>query len=177
MICERMSGFLPDLIWLIDMLKADLKQLDRTDGVPKADVQLYEWALTLIGREFPSTLWYVMEAFQDVLSARMVAKKTSDLRRRPWELTQGMLMDLWAVSRTLQNEEERQKITRLRELVRKWPEQYISRAAQISSSMQSVQAAQGVQAYGGTPVAEDAEVQCQFQNDTSEPYQGMKRRC
>ena len=41
-----MIGFIPDPIWLIDMLKVHLKQIDRMDGAPKADVELYEWALS-----------------------------------------------------------------------------------------------------------------------------------
>ena len=171
-----MNGFIPDPIWLIDMLKVDLKQLDRTDGVPEADVQLYEWALTLIGSKFPKTAQYALEAFQDVLSARMEEEKMLYLRHRPRELTQGMLMNLAAVSQTLQNEEERQKITRLTELVRQWPEQYVSRAAQVSSPAQSVQAVQGAPEYAGTPVAEDAEAQRQLQKAASEPCQEIKRR-
>lgn len=122
-ILDPMVDFIPDPIWLIDMLRNDLKQLDQMDGTPEEDVHLYEWALTLIGRKFPDAAWYALEAFQNVLSARMEEGKKSNLRRRPEELTQGMLRNLAAVSQLLQNEEDRQKITRLTELVRKWPGQ------------------------------------------------------
>ncbi len=55
--------FIPDPIWLIDMLRNDLKQLDQMDGAPEEDVQLYEWTLALIGLLFPDAVWYALEAF------------------------------------------------------------------------------------------------------------------
>lgn len=120
---------IPDPIWLIDMLRNDLKQLDQIDGASEEDVQLYEWTLALIGLLFPDAVWYALEAFQEVFLARMKEEKTSGPRHRPEELTQGMVSTLAAVSQRLQNEEDRQRIARLTELVRKWPEQYASKAA------------------------------------------------
>lgn len=169
-----MSGFIPDPIWLIDMLKADLKQLDRKDGVPEADVQLYEWALTLIGRMFPDAARYALEAFQNVLSERMGEEKTSDLRHRPEELTQGMLRTLAAVSQLLQNEEDRQRIARLAELVRKWPEQYTSKAAEPPTvSEQTAQAARKAPEFPES--LDEPEIQRRLQKAASETYREMKQ--
>ena len=75
--------FIPDPIWLIDMLRNDLKQLDQMDGAPEEDVQLYEWTLALIGLLFPDAVWYALEAFQEVFLARMKEEKTSGPRHRP----------------------------------------------------------------------------------------------
>lgn len=161
--------FIPDPIWLIDMLRNDLKQLDQMDGAPEEDVQLYEWTLALIGLLFPDAVWYALEAFQEVFLARMKEEKTSGPRHRPEELTEGMLSTLAAVSQRLQNEEERQQIARLTELVRKWPEQYASKAAAPPSASKQT-------ALEPTEAADEPETQQRLQRAASETYREMKRR-
>ena len=161
--------FIPDPIWLIDMLRNDLKQLDQMDGAPEEDVQLYEWTLALIGLLFPDAVWYALEAFQEVFLARMKEEKTSGPRHRPEELTEGMLSTLAAVSQRLQNEEERQRIARLTELVRKWPEQYASKAAAPPSASKQT-------ALEPTEAADEPETQQRLQRAASETYREMKRR-
>lgn len=167
--------FIPDPIWLIDMLRNDLKQLDQMDGAPEEDVQLYEWTLALIGLLFPDAVWYALEAFQEVFLARMKEEKTSGPRHRPEELTQGMVSTLALVSQRLQNEEDRQRIARLTELVRKWPEQYTPKAAEPSPvSEQNAQAALEAPEHPGA--ADDPETQHRLQKAASETYREMKKR-
>lgn len=174
-ILDPANEFIPDPIWLIDMLRNDLKQLDQMEGAPEEDVQLYEWALALIGRKFPDAAWYALKAFQNVLSARMKKEKTSGPRHRPEELTEGMLSTLAAVSQLLQDEEDRQRITRLTELVRKWPEQYTPKAAEPSPvSEQKAQAAQEVPEC--PEAANEPEIQHRLQKAASETYRRMKKR-
>lgn len=167
--------FIPDPIWLIDMLRNDLKQLDQMDGAPEEDVHLYEWTLALIGLLFPDAVWYALDAFQEVFLARMKEEKTSGPRHRPEELTEGMVSTLAAVSQLLQNEEDRQRIARLTELVRKWPEQYIPKAAEPSPiSEQNMKAAQEVSEY--PDAADEPEIQHRLQKAASETYREMKKR-
>lgn len=174
-ILDPTIDFIPDPIWLIDMLWNDLKQLDQMDRPPEEDVQLYEWTLALIGRKFPDAAWYALEAFQNILSARMKEEKTSGPRRRPEELTEGMLSTLAVVSQLLQNEEDRQRIARLTELVRKWPEQYTPKAAEPSPvSGQNAQAAQ--EAPEHPEATDDPETQHRLQKAASETYREMKKR-
>lgn len=168
-ILKPADEFIPDPIWLIDMLRNDLKQLDQMDRAPEEDVQLYEWTMALIGRKFPDAAWYALEAFQNVFLARMKEEKTSGPRRRPEELTQGMVSTLAAVSQRLQNKEERQQIARLTELVRKWPEQYASKAvAPPPASKQT--------ATERTEEADEPEIQRRLQKAASETYREMKCR-
>lgn len=167
--------FIPDPIWLIDMLRNDLKQLDQMDGAPEEDVHLYEWTLALIGLLFPDAVWYALDAFQEVFLARMKEEKTSGPRHRPEELTEGMVSTLAAVSQLLQNEEDRQRIARLTELVRKWPEQYTPKAAEPSPiSEQNMKAAQEVSEY--PDAADEPEIQHRLQKAASETYREMKKR-
>lgn len=167
--------FIPDPIWLIDMLRNDLKQLDQMDGVPEEDVHLYEWTLALIGLLFPDAVWYALDAFQEVFLARMKEEKTSGPRHRPEELTEGMLSTLAAVSQLLQNEEDRQRIARLTELVRKWPEQYTPKAAEpFPISEQNMKAVQEVSEY--PDAADEPEIQHRLQKAASETYREMKKR-
>lgn len=160
---------IPDPIWLIDMLRNDLKQLDQIDGAPEEDVQLYEWTLALIGLLFPDAVWYALEAFQEVFLARMKEEKASGPRHRPEELTQGMVSTLAAVSQRLQNEEDRQRIARLTELVRKWPEQYASKAAAPPPALKQT-------ALERAEAADEPEIQRRLQKAASETYQEMKKR-
>lgn len=132
-------------------------------------MQLYEWTLALIGLLFPDAVWYALEAFQEVFLARMKEEKTSGPRHRPEELTEGMLSTLAAVSQRLQNEEDRQRIAWLTELVRKWPEQYASKAAAPPSASKQT-------ALEPTEAADEPETQQRLQRAASETYREMKRR-
>ena len=73
------------------------------------------------------------------------------------------------MSQRLQNEEERQRIARLTELVRKWPEQYASKAAAPPSASKQT-------ALEPTEAADEPETQQRLQRAASETYREMKRR-